>query len=136
MRGTLLIVGATLFVGSTVGCGGDGGGNGGGGLGGAPELDMSDFNYQDLSCEDDVPFDFTLSNIGDADAEDVTVQVGVRGEAQFSDGVGTVSAGQDVTVSGDFTASDDCFSTDPYTVEIALIPSNGDEADFTAAIAI
>jgi len=97
---------------------------------------MGSFSYDDLSCEDDVPFDFTISNSGDADAESVTVQVGVSGESTFSDNVGTVGVGQRVDVSGDFPAYDDCLFTDAYTVHISLIPDNGDEADFTVAIAI
>lgn len=127
-------IGCLLLVGAAAGgCGGSGGGSS---LGGSPWLEMSDFNYEDLSCEDDVPFDFTLTNTGDADAEGVTVQVGVQGESTFSDNVGTVMVGQSVNVSGDFPAYDDCLFTDAYTVQIALIPDNGDEADYTAAIAI
>jgi hypothetical protein len=107
-----------------------------GGSEGEPELEMSDFFYDDLACEDSVPFEFTIANFGDADAEDVTVQVGVPREAKFSDNLGTIGEGDEVGVSGSFSAVDDCFTADAYTVTISLAPSNGDEASFTAAIAI
>jgi len=98
-------------------------------------LSISNFQYTDEACDDDVPFSFTLSNTSSVTATNVGISV-TGGYQDYSNTIASVAPVQSGTVSGDVRATDHCGSSDPYTLTVQASPSNGSTARYRYTITI
>ncbi len=85
---------------------------------------VSDFEYTDQWCSDDMPFSFTLKNVGFVDADRIAIRVS-GGYQDYSATVPSLGAGESGTISGTIKANDRCGSSDIYSITVTATPSNG-----------
>ncbi|MHB8634130.1 MAG: PKD domain-containing protein [Thermoplasmatota archaeon] len=85
---------------------------------------VSNFQYTDRPCNDDVPFSFTVSNPGTVTATNVALSV-TGGYQDYHNTASSVAPGQSGSISGDIYATDNCGQTDNYTITVTATPSNG-----------
>jgi hypothetical protein len=87
-------------------------------------LSISNWAYEDLWCNDRLPFSFVVSNGGPGAVSSVRATV-TGGYEDFAVNLGTVAVGDSVQVEGEIMADDRCGASDYYTLTVRASSSGG-----------
>lgn len=90
-----------------------------------PLVCVTDFRHTDKWCDDDVPFQVALQNVGKETAGGVTVTIRGNGVRHQPENVGNIASGGSIVHDGFMVAGDSCGSDDYYEVSISASVQNG-----------